>query len=91
MNEILMTNIFFLITAISSVVITIILIILLVYIIKFIKKINRITGAVENETVKIMEDVEEARLAVRQHIGIVRGVASAAVVKKVVEKIFNNK
>lgn len=88
MNDILMTNIFFFITAVSSVVITIVMIVLLVYIIKFVKKINRITGTVEQETVKIIADVEEARVAVKQHIGVVKGVASAAVMKKIVEKIF---
>jgi ADP-heptose:LPS heptosyltransferase len=58
-------------------------------IIKFIKKINRITSVVEQETVKIMNDVEEARSVVKQHIGLVRGVASATVIKKIIEKIFN--
>lgn len=89
MSEILMTNIFFLITAISSVIITIVLVVLLVYVIRFIKKINRITSAIEHETIKIVGDVDDARLAIKQHIGVVRGVASAAVIKKVVEKIFN--
>jgi uncharacterized membrane protein len=89
MNDILMTNLFFFITATSSILITIILIILLVYVIKFIKKINRITSVVEQETVKIMNDVEEARSVVKQHIGLVRGVASATVIKKIIEKIFN--
>lgn len=91
MNEILMTNIFFLITAVSSVVITIVLIVLLVYMIKLIKKVNRITDTVETETIKIINDVEEARVAVKQHISVVRGVASAAVMKKIVEKIFSKK
>ena len=90
MNDILMTNLFFSITAISSIIITIVLIILLIYVIKFIKKINRITSAVEHETIKIMSDVEEARLVVKQHIGVVRGVARATVIKKIIEKIFTN-
>lgn len=91
MSEILMTNIFFVITAISSVVVAIVLVVLLVYLIKLVKKMNRITDTVETETVKIIADVEEARIAVKQHIGVVKGVASAAVMKKIVEKIFTKK
>lgn len=86
-----MTNIFFLITALSSIVVAISLVILLVYIIKLVKKINRVTDLVETETVKIISDVEEARLAVRQHVGLIKGVASAAVMRKIVEKIFNKR
>ena len=91
MNDILMTNIFFMITAISSVVTTILLVIVLVYVIKFLKHLRNISEIVEDETVKIISDVEEVRTIVKNNIGIVKGVASATFIKGLVEKIFNKK
>lgn len=91
MGDILMTNIFFMITALSSVVLTLMLSILLIYTIRFIKKINRITDAVSDETVKILHDVEEVRESVKKHIQIAKGVASAAFIKKTIESIFSKK
>ena len=91
MSDILMTNIFFMITAISSVITTILLVVVLIYVIKFIKKLHTISGAVEEETVRIIGDVEEVRASVRKNIGVVKGVASAAVMRGLVEKIFNRK
>lgn len=91
MNDILMTNIFFLITAISSVITTILLAVVLIYVIKFVKKLQSISATVEEETVKIIGDVEEVRTAVHRNINVVKGVASAAAMKGLVEKIFNKK
>lgn len=91
MNDILMTNIFFLITGISSLITTILLVLVLVYLIKFIKKINSITEKVGDETSKIISDVDDVRVAVKEHVGVIRGVAGAALIKKIVEKIFSSK
>jgi len=91
MNDILMTNIFFAITAISSIVLTILVSIVLINIIKFTKKIQDISTAVGDQTLKVIEDVEEVRHAVRSHVTTIKTVASAAFVKKIVEKIFNKK
>lgn len=91
MSDILMTNIFFLITAISSIITTILLVIVLIYAIKLIKKIKNITETVEDETVRIMSDVEDLRVSVKQNIGLIRGVASATFIKSLVEKIFTKK
>lgn len=91
MNDILMTNIFFGITAISSVITTILLIVVLIYVIKFVKKLTSISETVEEETLRIVSDVEEVRVSVRKNIDVVKGVASAAVMKGLIEKIFNKK
>lgn len=79
------------ITALSSILLTVILAVVLVYVVKFIKKINRITDAVETETVKILHDVDEVRESVKKHVQVAKGVASAAFIKKMVESIFNKK
>lgn len=88
MNDILMTNIFFLITAVSSIVVTILLSVCLYFVIKLVKKINSITQVVGDETIKIVADVEEARHVVKEHAKIIKGAATAAVIKKAVDKIF---
>lgn len=86
-----MTNIFFMITALSSIILTCVFVIILVYIIKFIKKLNRITDAVEDETVKILHDIDDVRESVKKHVQVAKGVASAAFIKKIVESMFNKK
>ena len=88
-----MTNIFFMITAIASIIITIVLVIALVYLIKLIKKITEISNVVETETLKVISDVEEVRATVRENMTLVKGIANASVLKNIVKKIFtrNNK
>lgn len=88
MSEILMTNIFFTITAIASVVLTIVLVIVLIYVIKLVKKINGIADVVGDETVKIVSDIDDVRDSVREHVSVIKGVASAAFMKKMIETIF---
>lgn len=89
MSDILMTNIFFMITAISSIIITVVLVIALIYLIKLIKKITTISEAVETETLKVISDVEEVRTTVRENMALVKGIANATLLKNVVKKIFN--
>lgn len=93
MSDILMTNIFFMITAIASIIITIVLVIALVYLIRLIKKVNEISHAVETETLKVISDVQEVRSVVRENMTLVKGIANASVLKNIVKKIFtrNNK
>lgn len=88
MNDILITNIFFVITGISSIIITIVLVIALTYLIRFTRRLNSISKSVQKETLHIIDDVEEVRGAVRQHISVARNVMSAAFVKGLVEKLF---
>lgn len=89
MSDILMTNIFFMITAVASIVITIVLVIALIYLIKLIKKITEISHAVETETLKVISDVEEVRTTVRENIALVKGIANATLLKNIVKKMFN--
>jgi hypothetical protein len=93
MNDVLMTNIFFMITAISSLITTILLIVLAIYGIKLMRKVDEVTSAVKDETLKVIGDVEEVRGVVRKHIAIAKNVASATFVKTLIEKILtrNNK
>ena len=86
MNDILMTNIFFTITAVSSIITTIAVIIVTVYVVRFVKKVNEVTQVVKDETVKVVGDVEEVRSVVRQHINVAKNVASATFIKTLVEK-----
>lgn len=90
MNDILMTNIFFLITAISSIITTILVVMVGIYVIRFIKKINEVTQVVKDETVKVISDVEEVRGAVRQHVTLAKNVASATFIKTLIEKVLTN-
>lgn len=91
MNDILMTNIFFMITAISSVILTILVGVALYFLIKLIKKINGISTIVGDETVKVVKDIDEVRQTVKLHATTVKNVASVAFLKKAVEKIFIKK
>lgn len=91
MNEILMTNIFFMITAISSVITTIMLIILAIYGIKLVRKIDGITQVVKDETVKVISDVEEVRGVVRQHLTVAKNVVGATFVQRLMEKVLTRK
>jgi len=84
MNEILLTNIFFAITAVATVVLTIIVIILLVFIIKLIKKLNYLTQIVTDEAEKITEDIDQAR-------STVKNVAVANIFAFITQKIFGKK
>lgn len=88
MSDILMTNIFFMITAILSIITTVVLVIALVYLIKLIKKVTTISEVVETETLKVINDVEEVRTTVRENIAIVKGVANATFLKNIIKKIF---
>jgi hypothetical protein len=88
MNDILMTNIFFTITAVSSVVTTIMLVILSIYGIKLVRKVNDITKVVKDETVKVISDVEEVRGVVKQHVAVAKNVVGATFVKALVEKVL---
>jgi hypothetical protein len=88
MNDILMTNIFFIITAISSVITTIMLVVLFVYAIKLVKNINDIAQVVKDETLKVISDVEEVRNVVKQHIAVAKNVVGATFVKTLVEKVL---
>jgi len=89
MNEILMTNIFFMITALSSIVITIVLVIALVYIIKIVKRVERISDAVETETLKIIDDVDDARVSLKKQVQQLNGGAFTVIAKAIVQKLFN--
>lgn len=91
MSDILMTNIFFMITAISSITITVVLVIALIYLIKFIKKVTAISEAVETETLRVISDVEEVRTTVRENMTLVRGITNIALLKKIIKRIFTHK
>lgn len=91
MNEILMTNIFFTITGISSIVIAIVLIVALVYVIKLVKRLSEISDIVKDETIKVVSDVKEVRANVREHVKTAKNTAGAIFVKKMIEKLFNSK
>ncbi len=91
MSDILMTNIFFMITAISSVVITLILIILLVYLIRLVRKIHHIAYQVDEETSRVVKDVEDLRVSLRGSISTAKNIMSAHFVQNLVEKLINNK
>lgn len=84
MNETLMTNIFFAITALSTVTFTIVLVVLLVYVIKLVKKIRQLTDIVVDEAEKISHDIDDART-------VVRNVAVAKIIAVISEKIFGKK
>ena len=89
MNDILMTNIFFMITAVATVIITVVLVIALVYIIKIIRRVERIGEAVELETLKIIDDVEDARVSVKKQVQHIKGTGVVLFTKALVEKLFN--
>jgi hypothetical protein len=91
MNDILMTNIFFLITAVSSVITTILLIIVLIYVLKFLKHLRNISEIVKKESVKIVGDVENIRSVVKKNIGVIKSVVNATFIKSLLKKIFNKK
>lgn len=88
MNDVLMTNIFFMITAIATIIITIVLVIFVVYLVRFMKRVDALSRDVHEETLNIISDVEEVRTAVRQHVAIAKNVVGAAFIKGLVEKIF---
>ncbi|MAQ77176.1 hypothetical protein CL684_01485 [Candidatus Campbellbacteria bacterium] len=88
MNEILMTNIFFAITGVATIIITIVMVILLIFIIKLVRKVNSISESVQEETVKIIADVEDARLSVKENIHTFKKFGAGIVVSKLIEKIF---
>jgi hypothetical protein len=88
MNEILMTNIFFIITGIAVVITTIVLVVLLIFAIKLVRKVDTISESVKEETIKIIADVEEARLSVKDNITVFKKMGVGIVISKLIEKIF---
>jgi len=65
MNDILMTNIFFAITAVASIVVAVALVVLLVYIIKLVKRLHYLVDIVGNQLEKVSDDVDSARSAIK--------------------------
>ncbi len=69
MNELLQTNIFFVITSVAVVVLTILFIIILFYGITVARKINKLTDTVTKEGAEILKDVHEIRSSVKENAG----------------------
>jgi biopolymer transport protein ExbB/TolQ len=90
MTDILMTNIFFMITALSLAIITGVLVIALVYLIRVLRRLDSISQKIENEALDVINDVQEVRLSVRKHVNIAQGLMSASFIKGLVEKLFNS-
>ncbi len=90
MNDVLMTNIFFTITAISSIVTTFILIIALIFFIRLVKRLDTVTKSVQNETLKIIEDVEEVRSSIKNNISMAKNIIGASFIKGLVERFFTS-
>lgn len=85
-----MTNIFFAITAVSSVITTTLLIVALYFLIKILKKGKNVVDTVSRETELIIEDVEEVRSSVKRHAKTVKEFATVAFIKKTIDMFLKN-
>lgn len=66
MNEVLHTNVFFVITSVAVIVLTILVIVLLVYGIKIARDAQHISKRIREQTDAISHDIDEARTQAKQ-------------------------
>lgn len=66
MNEVLQTNIFFVITSIAVVILAILCAVALVYIVKILRNMSRISDTIEREAEEIVQDVHALRGQVKE-------------------------
>jgi hypothetical protein len=83
-NDILLTNIFFLVTAVATVILTIAVVMLLISMRRLVKKLQVLADIVTDEAKKVQSDIDEAREAVR-------GVAILHVLSALAKKLFGKK
>lgn len=88
MNEILMTNIFFCITAIAVILLTIAVIILLVYVIRLVNKIHALTSIITDEAEKITQDIGNVRDTAKATMA---SIAAGKLLRFISQKVFGNK
>lgn len=91
MNDILLTNIFFAITAIATVTLTIIVIVLLAYLIKLVRKIGKLTDMVTEEAERVIEDVEAMRETVHEGAAMAKNLAIAKIFRFFSSMVFGGK
>ncbi|MBP6925642.1 MAG: hypothetical protein KBC22_01110 [Candidatus Pacebacteria bacterium] len=65
MNDILLTNIFFLVTAVATVVLTIVVVMLLISMIRLVKRLQSLADIITHEVQKVQHDIDQAREAIR--------------------------
>lgn len=85
MNDILMTNIFFIITGVAAIIFTIVLVVLLVYVIKLVKRLNHLTDIVTDQAEKISDDIDDTRGMIKS------GVAVGKTLQFITNKILGGK
>ena len=84
MNDILLTNIFFLITALATVVLVVVVVVLLVYVIRLVKKLQSLADIITDEAEKIKNDIDGAR-------EVVQGATVVHVLSALFKKLFGKK
>lgn len=91
MNEILLTNIFFAITALATVILTIIVAVLLMYLIKLVRKVEKLTDIVTGEAERIIEDVEAMRETIHEGAAMAKNLAVAKIFRFFSKMVFGGK
>ena len=94
MTEIISSPIFIFITGLTEVILLILLVVGLVYVIKILKNLNKISDVVYNESVKIADDIDEARDDVKEGIATtkkqLRMLLGALTFKKVINMLMES-
>lgn len=94
MTEIISSPIFIFITGLTEVILLILLVVGLVYVIKILKNLNKISDVVYNESVKIADDIDEARDDIKEGVATtkkqLRMLLGALTFKKVINMLMES-
>ncbi len=94
MTEIISSPIFIFITGLTEVILLLLLVVGLIYVIKILKNLNKISDVVYSESVKIADDIDDARDDIKEGVATtkkqLRMLLGALTFKKVVNMLMEN-